>query len=337
MKKYFNSMLEGNKIAIYIIAYIVMFIILMLLGSIVSRVNPSLKPPIVLLIVNFVLLLAGIIVIYFFFIKYFIETLSLGRQKFDFVGSIQEVFPKFGIWMFLSIITAGIYIPWMIKNVISYLAESIQINNKSFKFKGSGVILFAIIAGFYSFFFIFTFLVGGIVNISLTDYIIYIIFTMILYCPFQFLFINWFLNFKIGDDDLSYEGNFGNAILIIFVNNILSMITFGIYKPAGMIRIYEHFTNNIVIRKDHGLKIMHTGFNKDKLSEGFGMIFIQLLLSSFTFQFYLPWAYAKIIPWFVRNTYLINLSANYDDDIKKEKASRPEEEEEEEEIIFYED
>lgn len=329
MKNYFRSGFDGNKVALYFIIYVILSIIFISI-SIPARMTTSYISPFSLILKTFlasIILTCAAVILTFFLIKHFLETLSVGNDNFVFDGYIQEFLPKIGKWILYTIISLGFYSPWMLKNIINYFAENTSLQNERFRFKGSGFVLFAIILGFLVFIVIFSLLVNTGSEASFGDFFVSLIFFFLLFCPYLFMYIQWFLNFQWGDMEISYEGNFLIALGIITGNIFLTLVTFGFYFPAAMIRIYRHFANNIVIRKNFGLKLMEMGFKEDNTTEGYIFMILQYILVVITLGIYSPWAFAKVLPWFASGTYLSVIRKENNEEKKEELVELDENEE----------
>ena len=338
MKQFFASAFDGNRVALYYVSYIILCIVFGIIFSVLGR-NPLINHRItfyIMYIIMMIVILAAWVIILFLLIQHFLETLSLGRDNVQFDGYLQEVAPKMAIWFLLTIVSCGIYYPWFYRNLVAYFSENTSFKNEQFKFNGSGFVLFVIMM-VYAIFIVIYGLLSMQGPLTITYFLGTQFFFMVLSCPLVFLIINWMLNFQWGDEKtITYEGNFLVGIGIIALNMLLSMVTFGLYVPAAYIKIYGHFANNIVIRRDHGLKIMELGFNDNNVSEGYMFIIGQYLLVSFTMGIYAPWALAKVIPWFVGETYLVDITKRYEDNHDQEEQMI-EIDEDGEQIFYYDD
>ncbi len=77
--------------------------------------------------------------------RYRMSRTSWRGIRFGYRGNKMELFLNFWKWVFLSIITLGIYSSWMTVNLRSYVYSNIRAGNTHFKYEASGLKLFIII------------------------------------------------------------------------------------------------------------------------------------------------------------------------------------------------
>jgi uncharacterized membrane protein YjgN (DUF898 family) len=108
-------------------------------------------------------------------IKYRLSRTSWRNIRFGYRGILKDLFLKFFIGFFLSIITLGVYGSWFIIDLRSYIINNIRFGNVKFSYSGKGleyfilcikgIFLSLITLGIYSFWFskdIFNYLINNI-------------------------------------------------------------------------------------------------------------------------------------------------------------------------------
>lgn len=198
------------------------------------------------------------------------------RGKFEFHGNGGELFSIFIINFILSVITLGIYTPWAIVKVVRYMAGKTTLDGVEFSFEGSGgdlfslylinMILTAITAGIYS----------PIATLRITEY--------------------YTKNLAYKDKKFAFDtSNLCDFWCLIFIQGILTAITFGIYTPWAMVKIRR----NILERTSYDGE--QFGFTA-KGGDLFCLYLIQGILTIITLGIYSPWAIAKITNYIMNNT-----------------------------------
>jgi uncharacterized membrane protein YjgN (DUF898 family) len=152
---------------------------------------------------------------------------------FKYLGDRKELFMLYIKGLFLTIITFGIYSPWLQVDIRKYIFSNLQFGNLKFKFKGEGldlfwimlklVLLFYITLGIYGFFFYRNILQFYIDNIEITQENKKI--------PFK-------LNMTTGD-----------VFELLIVNFLLILFTFGLATPWVIVRTSKFILRFIVIEE----------------------------------------------------------------------------------------
>lgn len=138
----------------------------------------------------------------------------------------------------LSIITLGIYIPWFIMNLRTYIISNIKIGNASFNYKGSGnEYLWLYIKGY--FLSIFTF---GIYYFWWKKDL------------FEFLFNN--LEITQGEKKVDFRSTAtgGGFALLIISNLFIIIFTLGLGFAWAEIRRLQYVANNIIITGNYSFE-----------------------------------------------------------------------------------
>ena len=211
--------------------------------------------------------------------------------------------------LFLSIITLGIYSPWFISNIQRFFVDNSSYKDKNFSFQGQGGKLFLIIT--FSFI-VPLILIGVIVGATAKMHGIDIknpsmtffrqIIPLIIMVPFLYLFYKWRVNFKYSDYHIKWDTEFWSSIGKIFLEAVLSIITFGIYLPLAFLRLYKYFAERTKSNQADNQSIRF-GYDIDQLND-FKMIWGQILLTAVTLEIYYPWAFCKVTQRVFGKTYM---------------------------------
>jgi uncharacterized membrane protein YjgN (DUF898 family) len=121
--------------------------------------------------------------------------------------------------------------------------------------------------------------------------VVYIVF-FILIIPFMYNLYKWFVNISWKNLRFYWKTEFWGSFFFLVGQLLLSLITLGIYLPAGILAIYKYFIDRTVIDKD-GQPAGRFEFARER--GGFAFLWGQILLSIVTVGIYLPWAYANIL------------------------------------------
>ncbi len=163
-------------------------------------------------------------------------------QKFIFTGTGGSLLIKFLVGLLLSILTLGIYLPWFIADLTSYVYENLTLQtprgNVQFKFTGKG---------------------GSLFKICLTGTLLTLI-TLGIYTPWFVVNSSRFFieNSSAANPDGSvYQGTFtatGIGMLSVYlVGIILISLTLGLYTPWFIVNISKFYAENIIITKNNSV------------------------------------------------------------------------------------
>lgn len=262
-------------------------------------------------------LFALIIICYsivFYLIKPIIENTGYKDTFLTFTGSLGEYLKILITGMLLTIITFGIYSPWFITRMIRFFSSKTACEENKFEFKGEGsnlfvIILFCLIIPIMVIAFlsgIFAFIAGDfmlqgnmffdypLATLSGTALIIAIlslIAFLLIAIPYMYYTYKWFVNFKIKNYHIQWKTDFWDAFGKIAVEILLCIITFGIYTPLAILKLYQYFAEHTVATSETATK--RFGYDLDAGSD-FLFLWGQSLLSIITLGIYYPWAFCKI-------------------------------------------
>lgn len=312
MKSYLNFTLKGNQLLPVWIAFFFFFLIPIhflleefkdLIASDVSAEGPS---KLFFLYLTFVLAMAYTFVYYM--VKLVVQSLEYKAGKVLCNYHLGKYIGIIITGIVLSIVTVGIYIPWLIKNIHRFFTNGVSYNSHKFSFKGKGGKLFLIMT-LTTF---IPFLLVGIVLFSILEstidlqsqnfLLIYQLIVMFSLVPNIYLILKWMIDFRYKDYLIRWDTEFFPATGKIALELVFAVITFGIYFPMAYIRLYRYFTehtkSNVVNEKQISL-----GYDGDSLSD-FLFIWGQILLTVITLGFYYPWAFSRIAQRVLTQTFL---------------------------------
>ncbi|MFV8751405.1 DUF898 family protein [Nannocystaceae bacterium ST9] len=206
-----------------------------------------------------------------------------GEVRGDFTGTGGELLGKLFVGYLLTLITIGIYMPWFICSMTTYIASKVSFGPTQrgivrFRFEGKGGNLFV------------TFLVGYLLTlITLGIYMPWFI------CKIQKFFAD---NTAITTDDGSeyrprFDGTGGDLFVTFLVGYLLTMITFGIYMPWFICKLNKWFAQNTKILKQ-GNEVGGVDFTGQG-GELFVTFLVGYLLTIITFGIYMAWFQVKLL------------------------------------------
>ena len=212
-----------------------------------------------------------------------------GDVRFEFTGSGGQLF---GIWIvgvILTMITLGIYYPWLIVNVTKYYMENSHgkaADGKAYKlqFTGSGGELFV------------TALVGYILTVL----------TIGIYGAWFMCKLNKFFaanttilegSNPVGKADFFGKG--GELLGTWIVGIILTMITLGIYAAWFQVKLFKFFNSNTEVTIDNE---KYVGGFTGTGGEYFVINLVGYLLTMITVGIYGAWYFCSLLKFQVGNT-----------------------------------
>ncbi len=218
----------------------------------------------------------------------------------------------------LSLLTAGLYLPWYYKRVTGYFVGSIEFDGARGTFLGSaGKLLKYFILAVLLPLIVWAFALGALISMTeslagggpgiaipfvILLAIVYLsIFILIM--PILYLMSRWMFNIDWKTAHLTWETEFWPSVFFLAGQALLSIITIGIYIPAFYVKGYRYFAERTVL-KENGETVATFGF-EGATSDGFKLLWHQLVLTLCTLGLYAPWAYANCLGFFVTNTYAV--------------------------------
>lgn len=213
-----------------------------------------------------------------------------GGIRPTFAGTGGEIFGQLFVGGLLTAITFGIYLPWFYCKLINYVFSKTTVSGTAkgslrMSFTGKGGELFV------------TFLVGYLLTAI----------TFGIYMPwFVAKLTKWAYdntNF-VADDGTQYKLRFdatgGDLLVTFLVGGFLTAITFYIYLPWFMCKVYKLiFTKTVIIENGQPVGGM------DFVGEGgklFGTLIIGAILTSITFYIYYPWFLVNLNKFYAQHT-----------------------------------
>jgi uncharacterized membrane protein YjgN (DUF898 family) len=312
MKNYFNFTLTGKKLlpiwflflAFFMVPYVSM--VLKMINVQQGDNFPILFFPmyLVLIVITFV--------IAFYITKFTIENIALNDKSIQFNGSFGAFIGKILLGYFFSIITAGIYMAWFIRDIYGFFIDNSTYRSNAFTFQGKGSKLFVILLlSIYVPMILFVivtskFMMNGYEQIP-SVFVFQQLVMIFIMIPYMYLVYKWMVNVDYKSFTISWHTNFWNSCGKIAIEVILSIITFGVYGPLAMLRLYKYFAERTIAESDE--KKLGFGYDIDQAND-FLFIWLQMLLIFITLGIYYPWAFCKIGKRILSKTYLIENSAD---------------------------
>lgn len=222
--------------------------------------------------------------------------------KFEFALEGGELFKTYFVGMLLTMITFGIYTPWFICKLLNVLLSKTTLvggpkGTVRFSFSGEGGALFG------------KYLVGMLLTgITFGIYMSWFMCNM----------TKWFTeNVQARADDgttyaIQFNGEGASLFGTLFVANMLTMVTFGIYRFWAICKIRKWFMNNMKIT-ENGQPVGTLDF----VGEGstlFGKMFVGMMLVGVTFGIYASWFACDMERFINQNTRCNWKGRNYQGD-----------------------
>ena len=312
MKSYLNFTLKGSQFLPVWIAFFFFFMIpyYFLLGEFNELISSDVPAggPSKLFFIYLAFVLAMAYTFVYYMVKLVVQSLEYKGGKVLCNYHLGKYIGIIITGLVLSIVTVGIYIPWLIKNMHRFFTNGASYNSHKFSFKGKGGKLFLIM----TLTIFIPFLLVGIVLFSILEstidlqsqnfLLIYQMIVMFSLVPNIYLILKWMVDFRYKDYLIRWDTEFFPATGKIALELVFAVITFGIYFPMAYIRLYRYFTehtkSNVVNEKQISL-----GYDGDSLSD-FLFMWGQILLTVVTLGFYYPWAFSRIAQRVLTQTFL---------------------------------
>ena len=207
----------------------------------------------------------------------------------------------------LSVVTCGIWLPWMVVSLIRYFASPVI--HRLFLceepiYRGRGSVLFAygvlfgvvpvVIIPFAAACFVLT---GGM---AVSGVLLLIVAVGLLAC-LKALTLRYFVNFEVGRKRLCTTIRSWRAGGFVFGQFLLLVLTCGIYAPMALLRIWRYYADRTVLGEERGE--IRFGFSSNGLRD-YGRLLLQWLLVAVTAGLYFPWGYARTMELLIGHTYV---------------------------------
>ncbi len=306
MKRFLDLRLSGDKIFPYFLwSYLVywglMIVIINFNSNIQLIANGLLSPDAVgvvdvVVLVSFSLLYSIVVLLASFFIyKEVVTSLYYNDEALRFEGRFGEFFKTAIIGSALTAITCGIYYPWLLKKINGYLVKSTSYNNLKYQFKGSAVILLAIIyIPLIIYMGVFFVLAKFSADNQMAVAIAFMV-TVILYVGiFSYLYYRWHINLIYNGAAIKMrKGRVFQGLLNQILHCMHALLTLGLTLPIYYIYTTKFFVSEIENSDDSGNTISPLSYH-GSIMKDFFYILGQQLLATITLGIYIPWAAANI-------------------------------------------
>ncbi len=310
MKNYLTSEVEGKGFFKTYILFLIPMLILAIFSNSTDKTLPLLSS-LSSIIESYVYMLLGFAVF-----RYVIQFVKFKDKPFGFSGSMKEIAPKILKWYLLTIITVGIYSPWMIRNLADYYLKHVNQEERSGEFlsrpgrllKYMLLTLYLPLAVLMTMFIIFLFRSTAF-DMDYNPAVIagptfaFVIVVFLITIPFMYFYFVWIVNARFGEHRVEFRKSMAEFAGFLIPQLLLSIITLFIYYPAAVIRIYRYMLAGSVYLD--GTDTEKGGFGFDgAIGRGFGLLWGQGLLTLITIGIYGPWAIAKVANWYINNTFI---------------------------------
>lgn len=245
------------------------------------------------------LFILGTLLLYTPFLRLFINSLTLGEQQFSYDGKTMSFFGRNLLGIFLSIITIGIYTPWYIKKIYSYVTENISLDNSPFAFKGTGkrlfvILLLTLVIPVIAITVIVTLLTLKHLHTGFFYTLTIQVLTYLVLVPYIYYVIKWSVDFVYKDLRMTLNASPLQSMKTVFIQIVLGIITIGIYMPVAYAKLFVYFGSRISVQQaDSGKTANRIQADLD-MKRVFLLSWGQALLTIVSLGFYGPWAIIKI-------------------------------------------
>lgn len=307
MKNYFKFKLEGKQfLPVWLLGYFLVIVPYIAMFILNNRAVANHEKPYALLIFIPILFITGP-ALYFYITKMTIENVALSNETLQTKLSFGKFFGIYTGGLLLSIITLGIYSPWFIKKMQDFFTNNTSYKSREFTFLGEGgklwliitlslilpIILVAVL--FHSY------LVPGIEQ-TFVERCVRQAITTFLMIPYIYYVYKWMVNIKFNNYHIQWDTELMPSLGKVALEVTLSIITFGLYYPMALLKLYHYFIHKT---KSNVVDNQQIQFGYDLApKEDYLYLLGQGLLTLITLGFYYPWAFANIGKRILDKTYM---------------------------------
>lgn len=228
-----------------------------------------------------------------------LSRLSVGGRKFEFRGDSLTYTALNAVGFLVSIVTLGLYLPWYLKRILTYLSEQTSFEGASPEFQGRplpllGTFLLWLVMSFLVIIAVVVplVLVTGPEQATLATTLVPYSLALALVAPLAYLIYRWMIDFSWNGVTIRWATKFWRSTGMILGQLVLCFVSIGIYTPAAFLRLYEYFLTRTALEKG-GFPVATLSYDR-KAGPGFGLCWGQLLLMVVTLGFSYPWALEKV-------------------------------------------
>jgi uncharacterized membrane protein YjgN (DUF898 family) len=267
------------------------------------------------------LLLCGVLYFAFGFVQMWallpittktIEALSYDGAPFEVEYNRGDYLRMVAGGMALSVITLGIYTPWMVARVMRFFAEGVSHKFNLVSFRGKGMRLLAFTVLLLIVPFVLMSLLAASVNTSaevdMMSFaplvaLVLVVGTLFFTALYVVMIYRWCLDLTYGDKVVKTDLPLWGASLYVVGQMVVTVLTLGLYAPAAELRTMRYVARHTYVEGEEQ-KPKRFGMSLRMWSD-WGYLWVQTLLLIVTFGLYLPWFYAKVMSRFTERLYII--------------------------------
>lgn len=291
MKSYFNFTLTGKQMLPLWTAFFFFFIVpYSFLLEEINKLTPTDVPsggPSKLFFLYLTIILAMAFAFAFAFSKLVVQSIEFKGRKMVCDYHTAKYIGVIVSGLVLSIVTIGIYVPWLIGNMHRFFVHGISYNSHKFAFRGDGGNLFLI----FTLTIFIPFLIVGIILFSILDSEInlwvYQLIVISILVSLIYLIFNWMINLRYKNYLIKLNIGFFAAMWKIAIELVLAVIFVFIFQWLIMV-------SNVLLGDNLLL------WNADFFPVP-GKIVIELVLAVITAGFYLPMAFIRLYRYFTEH------------------------------------
>ncbi|MBI9108469.1 MAG: DUF898 family protein [Spirochaetales bacterium] len=306
MKNYFKADIQGRGFFKTYIPFLILIVVLTILTT--NNDEATLRSSFFSFAESYVSILLS-----FSFFCYAVKSVFFKDEGFLFSGRLGEFAPKVLLWLFLTVITLGIYSPWYVRNIVSFYLERFGYKQQSAEFLSRpGTLLKYMLLTLYLPLIILMAIMAFFLYRSSGNYYpdsaygfaaVTIIIIFLVMIPFIYFYFTWIVNVKFAGYKINFTRNLAETTGFLVGQILLSIITIFIYYPAACVKIYRFVADGSSITTEDGVASGTFGFD-GMAGKGFGLLWGQGLLTIITVGIYGPWAMSKVTNWFINNTFI---------------------------------
>jgi uncharacterized membrane protein YjgN (DUF898 family) len=306
MKNYFSFNLTGKEFfPVWLIIYVLLALPYGFLFWGMRNMQPG-EMPSPLIFITIPIVFIAIFFLYFYILKMLIQGIGYKDKRLVFQGTPLNFLGTILLGIILSAFTLGIYLAWFTRDIVRFFVNNTSYDSENMEFRGKGLDLFIILLA--TLLVPFILLIGFAIkyatemaNLSFAERYLFQFIQYLILLPYMYFSYKWTVNIKVKNYIINWRTEALPSIGKMALEISLTFLTFVIYMPAAILKLYKYFMDRTVA--DDGTQQRKFGFDLE-LKKDFLLLWKEMLLSMVTLGLYFPWAFCNINKAIFGKTYI---------------------------------
>lgn len=243
-----------------------------------------------------------------------IEAIGIDGERVATNYDSGRYFKKVLGWSALTVITLGLFAPWMFVRQMRYFFSGATYRHRQLGLHSHSMGLFTmIILVILLPIMVVAFLMDrGVIILpnvlSLETHTlvlggVILLFALLLWFSFFYaVFMRWLVNMSCGEERIVATVPIGRTMMYIMGQMMFTILTLGLYTPMMELRLLKYFAETVEVGEEHPRRM---GMSLRSWRD-WGYVWGQALLVVITLGIYLPWYYTKILSRFIPRIFILS-------------------------------